>query len=241
MRRITLTRQTKRAILHSITSTVEDYLKAIWTLSEDSGTHCAQQVSLGLLSERLGVTPGTVTTMMRHLQKHGLVDYQPRRGVTLSSSGREAAIQILRRHRIIELFLVRVMKVDWAEVHVEAEALEHAVSDALLARMDEMLGSPTHDPHGDPIPDALGQLPLEESRPLSECGPGNYRVVRVLGEDAPFLNWLHERGFKPGTRFSLDTLDPQGGTLTLKRPRTKKPDQTISLQAARHLLVEQAS
>lgn len=195
---------------------------------------------LGRLSERLQVTPGTVTTMMRHLQQRGLVDYQPRRGVSLTDLGRAEAVKVLRRHRIIELFLVRVMRLDWADVHPEAEALEHAVSDILLERMDEMLGRPTHDPHGDPIPDATGELPAERARPLSECEPGKYRMVRVLGNDAPFLNWLTERGFKPGSRFSIDTLDPQGGTLTLKRARPQKTEHTLSLDAARNLLVEEA-
>ncbi|MBP6783737.1 MAG: metal-dependent transcriptional regulator, partial [Verrucomicrobiales bacterium] len=129
------------------TSTVENYLKAILHLQgEGKGS-----TTVGEIARVLAVTPGTVTIMMRQLKERGLVAYEPRRGLSLRPRGRTAALKVVRRHRLIELFLVEVMKLDWSEVHEEAEILEHVISDRLLDRIDIMLGEPTHDPHGDPI------------------------------------------------------------------------------------------
>lgn len=196
-------------------STVEDYLKAIYSLSREEGAG-VEVVPLGGIAEKLAVTPGTVTTMMRHLADRGLVDYQPRKGVILNGKGNEEAIRIVRRHRMVELFLVNVMELDWAHVHEEAEALEHVVSDRLLDRMDEMLGYPSHDPHGDPIPDAEGSIPDEASQPLSSCMPGTWVVVRILDDNASFLNWLEQKGLQPGNALSLHEVDNLAGTLSLE-------------------------
>ena len=137
-------------------STVENYLKAIWTLQIKDGSD--QLVPIGQVAERLSVTPGTATTMMNKLLKKDLVRYTPRKGVALNENGRKAAMQVLRRHRLVETFLVEIMQLDWAEVHEDAEVLEHVISDRLLERMDKMLDHPTHDPHGAPIPNAEGEL-----------------------------------------------------------------------------------
>src|SRR5512147_2517801 len=133
------------------TSTVEDYLKCI-LLEQELDPEAL--VSMGQVSAALKVAPGTVTAMMKTLADSGLVAYEPYSGVRLTPSGRQLAAHVLRRHRLIELFLVQVMGMDWSEVHGEAEHLEHAVSDRLIERMDEMLDRPAVDPHGDPIPDA---------------------------------------------------------------------------------------
>src|ERR687891_594052 len=134
--------------------TVENYLKAIFqaqtALSADT------LVPMGQLASALGVVPGTATTMVKALAESGLVRYEPYAGVRLTPAGEKLAALVLRRHRLIELFLVNVMGMSWDEVHEEAEQLEHAVSDRLIQRIDEMLGHPSADPHGDPIPDPQG-------------------------------------------------------------------------------------
>src|SRR5471032_3628365 len=130
------------------TSTVENYLKAILVRSSDEDA----VVSTGSLSEALGVTPGTITTMVKSMASRGLLEHQPREGVRLTPEGRAHALAVVRKHRLIETFLVQVLKMDWKEVHEEAEALEHAISERVLLRIDALLGHPAADPHGDPIP-----------------------------------------------------------------------------------------
>src|SRR5262250_2196203 len=141
-------------------STVENYLKAIHQ-GQTALPSGERLVPMGQVASALGVTPGTATTMVKALAESGLADYEPYSGVRLSSAGERLAGLVVRRHRIVELFLVQVMGMSWAEVHEEAEQLEHAVSERLIERIDEMLGHPTHDPHGDPIPSAEGRLPTD--------------------------------------------------------------------------------
>src|ERR1043165_5503845 len=135
--------------------TVENYLKAIYSLSAKSDS---DQVSLGDLAAAVGVTPGTATTMVKKLALDRLAKYERYSGVALTAKGKQTALAVLRRHRLIETFLVRTLGMDWAEVHAEAERLEHALSDRLLQRLDAFLGHPAVDPHGDPIPDPRGRL-----------------------------------------------------------------------------------
>lgn len=194
-------------------STVEDYLKSILRLDEDAD----REITVGGIAEDLGVTPGTVSSMMRHLSEVGLVEYVPRRSVTLLDKGRAEALRVVRRHRLVETFLVTVMKLDWSEVHAEAEVLEHVISDRLLERMDEMLGHPSHDPHGDPIPDPQGNLASHESHhPLSEAAPGPLRIVRVGDSDSDFLDWLSENGLLPGREFELVGHNRIAGIVEIK-------------------------
>src|SRR3954468_18076381 len=145
--------------------TVENYLKAIFQAQTALEGRDAR-VPMGQLASALGITPGTATTMVKALAESGLVRYEPYAGVRLSAAGEKLAGLVLRRHRLIELFLVKVMGMSWAEVHEDAEHLEHAVSDRLIERIDEMLGRPTHDPHGDPIPTAEGRLAANHLRGL---------------------------------------------------------------------------
>src|SRR3954469_14383664 len=138
-------------------STVENYLKAIY-LGQSALPARERLVPMGQVASALGVTPGTATTMVKALAESGLADYEPYSGVRLSAAGEKLAGLGLRRHRLVELFLVQVMGMSWAEVHEEAEQLEHVVSERLIQRIDDMLGNPTRDPHGDPIPTAEGTL-----------------------------------------------------------------------------------
>src|SRR6186713_2073040 len=138
-------------------STVENYIKAIYH-GQVALTADARLVPMGHVATALGVTPGTATTMVKALSESGLAEYEPYSGVRLTSAGEKLAGRVLRRHRLVELFLVQVMGMSWAEVHEEAEQLEHVVSERLIERIDEMLGRPTQDPHGDPIPTPEGKL-----------------------------------------------------------------------------------
>lgn len=194
------------------TSTVENYLKAILRLQEGN-----EVATVGRIADELGVTPGTVTTMMRNLSDDGFIDYIPRKGLKLRPAGKKAALRVVRRHRLIEQFLVEVMELDWSEVHDEAEILEHVVSTRLVDRMDEMLGHPTHDPHGDPIPGKDGKMPMTSMQPLSTAEPGMYRIARVSDEDSNLLEWLDGKGLQIGENVELQRPDAAAGMLELKR------------------------
>src|SRR5574339_814282 len=164
-------------------STVENYLKAIYhgqaLLAKD-----VRLVSMGQVATALNVTPGTATTMVKALAESGLAEYEPYSGVRLTAAGEKLAGLVLRRHRLVELFLVQVMGMSWAEVHDEAEQLEHVVSERLIERMDEMLGRPTHDPHGDPIPTAEGAIPTDRLDSLMTCPLGTpLKVTRIADQD----------------------------------------------------------
>lgn len=215
------------------TSTVENYLKAIHHLSRETD----EPVAIGQIASELEVTPGTVTTMMKHLGGRGLVTYTPRRGVRLTETGDRAALQVLRRHRLVELFLVEVMGLDWGAVHDEAEVLEHVISDRLLERIDEMLGHPTADPHGAPIPDAEGRMPEQERASLAEAAPGRYQLVQVGEDDGGLLAWLADHDLRPGTRFELLAHDRPTGILRL-RLQGSDEDLQLGTHAAGRLLVQ---
>lgn len=213
-------------------STVENYLKAILRLQGEGGG----STTVGQIARELGVTPGTVTTMMRQLKARGLVSYEPRRGLCLEPRGVTEAMKVVRRHRLIESFLVEVMGLDWSEVHEEAEILEHVVSDRLLERIDQMLGEPSHDPHGDPIPNRDGVVAKDHAIPLLEASGGRYRVVRVSDEDSALLGWLNKKGLKVGEEFDVSDSDRAAGVLELSRRGGKRFQ--LGLQVARQVFVE---
>lgn len=177
-------------------STVEDYIKQIYLLEEKTGQ---VEIPMGRIAGALGVVPGTATTMVKALSDAGLVDYAPRVGVQLTEHGRKLALHVLRRHRLIEQFLVEVLGFDWSEVHEEAEQMEHVVSDLLLDRMDQYLGHPTEDPHGDPIPSAEGKLLIGSIHSLADCELDTKLMVeRIRDQDAGFLNYIASAGLNPG-------------------------------------------
>ena len=180
---------------------VEDYLKKLLIEQQRIGD---QLVPTGRLATCLGVTPGTATAMVKTLARQGLVHHQPRKGVRLSPEGERHALGVLRRHRIVELFLVKVLGMTWDEVHTEAEDLEHTVSDAVLERMDTLLDHPTHDPHGDPIPDADGHLPESIPHSLESCNAGHrVRVERITDETPSFLQFLDGHGMHIGAELEI--------------------------------------
>lgn len=216
------------------TSTVEDYLKALLLEEEARG---GERVPNGRLAQTLGVTPGTVTAMLKMLADGGLVDYAAYGGARLTPAGRQLALPVLRRHRLIELFLVRTMGMDWSEVHEEAERLEHAVSERLIERIDEMLGRPAVDPHGDPIPDAGGGFAALEHASLAEGEiGGRYRVGRIADQSAEFLRLVERLGLRPGKRLRLVAIDPAADTLEVELERGRRAG--LGLRAAAKILVE---
>src|SRR5438874_11455147 len=160
-------------------STVENYLKAIYQ-GQSTLVGAERLVPMGQVASSLGVTAGTATTMVKALAESGLAEYEPYSGVRLTPAGEKLAGLVLRRHRLVELFLVQVMGMSWDEVHDEAEQLEHVVSERLIERIDDMLGRPTHDPHGDPIPNAEGTVPSHHMESLLTCPVGTpLEVTRV--------------------------------------------------------------
>ncbi len=177
----------------SFSSSVGDYVKAVWDL-EGMGAASTKDVAA-----RLAISPASVTNMFARLQEMGLVEYERYRGATLTERGREEALRLVRRHRLIETFLLEHLGYDWQEVHEEAERLEHAVSDGFTERLAEFLGHPDHDPHGDRIPSAEGTLEPDDSFLLSEALTGQRVLIsKVSDEDASMLDYLGGRGLVPG-------------------------------------------
>lgn len=196
------------------TSTVEDYLKCI--LMEEQRTP-GRLVATGRIAESLDVAPGTVTAMVKTLAESGLLRHEPYSGVRLTHAGRQLAVHVLRRHRLVELFLVQVMGLDWSEVHDEAEDLEHAVSDRVIQRMDEMLGHPSVDPHGDPIPDAEGTVKERNLPNLLHCPVGvPLRVARVLDQSAEFLQLVERCGLQIDSRLQVIARSEASDTVELR-------------------------
>jgi len=197
------------------TSTVEDYLKCI--LLEEQAAPGAR-VGTGRIAATLNVAPATVTSMIKTLADSGLVSYEPYSGVSLTPAGHQLALHVLRRHRLVELFLVRVMGMDWAEVHEEAELLEHTVSERLIERMDEMLGYPEVDPHGDPIPTARGEVQKQVSVNLLRCPlDETVSVVRVSDQNVEFLQLVEREGLKPGRQLTVLERDEVADKVLLRR------------------------
>jgi DtxR family Mn-dependent transcriptional regulator len=217
-------------------STVENYLKAIF-LGETHLTGDQRLVPMGQLATALRVAPGTATTMVKALAESGLVEYEPYNGVRLSPAGSRLAALVLRRHRLIELFLVQVLGMRWDEVHEDAEQLEHVVSERLIERIDELLGRPETDPHGDPIPSREGELTRKELDTLLTC-PLNTQVTvtRVTDQDAAFLRFVESHELKPGQSIEVVARDEVSDSVQLRA----KNDQriTIGTRAASKLLVE---
>ena len=217
-------------------STVENYLKAIHH-GQSALPKGQRLLPMGHVASALSVTPGTATTMVKALAESGLVEYEPYSGVRLTKAGDKLAALVLRRHRLVEAFLVQVMGMAWDEVHDEAEQLEHVVSDRLIDRIDQMLGRPTHDPHGDPIPSPDGALPPPSGDNLLTCPTGTaLKVTRITDQDPAFLRFVETNNLKPGQRVEVDARDMAADAVRLRRANCEP--LTIGARAASKLLVE---
>jgi DtxR family Mn-dependent transcriptional regulator len=217
-------------------STVENYLKVIHIqqlmLSDRGGL-----VGMGQLAAAMGVTPGTATTMVKTLAEAGLVHYEPYAGVLLLPAGERLAGLVIRRHRLVELFLVRVMGMSWDEVHDEAEKLEHVVSERLIERIDEMLGFPEVDPHGDPIPTPEGLVKPQPMQSLLTCPLDTpVTITRVIDQDKVFLRFIENHNLKPGESIEVEARDAASDSVRVRGRDAQRI--TIGTKAASKLLVQ---
>ena len=217
--------------------TVENYLKQIY-LEQQQAAAPDELVPMGKLATAMGVVPGTATSMVKALADSGLVAYEPRGGARLTRGGEQLALHVLRRHRLVELFLVKVLGLDWSEVHAEAEELEHAISDKVLERIDALLDRPRVDPHGDPIPPAKGKpIDFTRHRSLATCEiRKRLRVARVLDQNPSFLQFVERCGLTPGSQLIVESRDPNAAAVVVKP--SDAPNATFGLDAAAKILVE---
>lgn len=216
-------------------ATVEDYIKQIY-LEEQRKE--ADYVSMGIIAQSLSVAPGTATAMVKSLAASELVDYQPRKGVSLTLEGRTLALRMIRRHRLTEVFLVNTLGLNWGEVHDEAERLEHALSDRVLEALDAFLKHPETDPHGAPIPREDGTYLPHPVQDLTQC-PLNkpMRIARVSTEQPEFLDFLETHNLMPGNKITLRTRSEVSESLTMDTPTHKAI--SIGLAVGKQILVEQ--
>ena len=192
--------------MRSHTVPVEDYAKAIYTLQRRG------DVTTNALAERLQVTPGSVSAMLKRLDTLGLVAHTPYKGVQLTEQGEQLALEIIRHHRLLELYLAESLGVPWDRVHDEAEVLEHHISEDLEAAIAAKLGHPTHDPHGDPIPSVDLTIDEGDAVPLQALDVGDRgRFVRISDADPEMLRYLSQRGIAPGDDFEIVDRQPFGG------------------------------
>jgi DtxR family transcriptional regulator, Mn-dependent transcriptional regulator len=204
---------------------VQDYLKAIYALESEG-----QRVTTSALARRMGVSAPSTTAMTKRLADLGLVGRLPYRGVALTNAGRRGALEVLRHHRLLERYLVDRLGLSLDEVHAEAELLEHALSEELEARIDAELGFPTHDPHGDPIPDRNLRVVRGDDRTLLDLEPGTRASIsRVPDGDSALLRYLGELGIVPGSDLELVDHAPFGGPVTV---RTERGEHAISRELA---------
>ena len=208
-----------------LTSAVEDYLKAVYALDAEG-----KRATTSALAERMHVSAPSATAMMKRLAELGLVERAPYRGVVLTERGRLCALEVLRHHRLLERYLADTLGMSLDEVHAEADRLEHVLSEELEARIDAALGYPTHDPHGDPIPDSELRIAEGASRSLADLGLGDSAVVvRVPDGDAELLRYLAELALVPGQELELTRAAPFGGPLTV---RTGSGEHAIARELA---------
>ena len=201
------------AVASETTNAVQDYAKAIYSLS----ARFAEPVSTSAIAERLGVSPASASAMVKRLAALGLVAHEPYRGVELTPAGQRVALEVIRHHRLIELYLSEALDMPWDRVHEEAEVLEHAISPELSELIEQKLGFPTHDPHGDPIPTASGEIEEPHTRSLAELDPGERGVfTRVSDADPEMLRYLSVRGIERGATIEVVGREPFGGPLTVR-------------------------
>ena len=216
----------------AISSAMEDYLKAIHQIAEETG---GAPVQTQALSDRLEVSTASVTGMMKKLDQYRLVEHEPYRGVVLTPKGEAVALEVLRHHRLLELYLVEQLGMSWEEVHAEADRLEHVISEGLEDRIAAALDHPERDPHGDPIPARDGTVPSAPSRRLADAAAGaDVEILRVSDRDSRLLTYLAERGLTPGAIAHVDAIDELAGVITLTAGGTTS---TLALQTAGEISV----
>jgi len=216
------------------TSTVENYLKQLYLEQRGGG---GEMVPMGRVAASMGVVPGTATSMVKALADSGLVEYEPRGGVKLTRSGEQLALHVLRRHRLVELFLVKSLGLDWSVVHDEADMLEHAISERVLERIDALLGHPTADPHGDPIPTAKGHLHEPRRMSLADCPLDMPQTVaRVLDQNPEFLQFAERNGLTPGSTVTVTKREPAAEAVKIRVAR--REEVSLGMAAAARILVE---
>ncbi len=216
------------------TVTVENYIKQIYL---ERLKIKGDVVSMGSIATALEVAPGTATTMVKSLADSELVEYEPRVGVRLKDNGEKMALGLLRRHRLIELFLVKILGLDWSEIHDEAEMLEHVLSDKVMEKIDVLLGRPKIDPHGDPIPSATGMLDERNLVPLNQCEIDlKIKISRITDQQADFLKFLEKNGLMPGVTITIIERNQFADSIMIKIDE----GESISLgsAAAKKILVE---
>ena len=224
------------AHLQALSGPVEDYLKVIYDLERVGAPATTNDIA-----DRLAISPASVSGMVRRLAEQGLITHEPYRGVRLTAAGRRAALRTLRRHRILECYLTEVLGYEWDGVHVEAEQLEHAASEALIERMAAALGHPTQDPHGAPIPTRDGRVEESALRTLSAVTAGErVRVRRVEDEDAERLRYLAELGIRPGALLRILDRAPYDGPITLWVGEGGGTTRAIGVGLATQVFVEPA-
>lgn len=201
--------------INQLSDSTQDYLKAIWLAGEWS----EEPITATSIAQRVGVTLSTTSDALRRLREAGLIDHAPYSAITLTDTGRAHAVDMVRRHRLIETFLVNVLSYTWDQVHDEAEVLEHAVSDFMVDRIDEYLGYPQRDPHGDPIPSADGSLEVLTAISLTKLGVRVPAVVERIADDDPaLLQYFASNGVAHGTVVELAEGAPFSDTVTLVAP-----------------------
>jgi DtxR family transcriptional regulator, Mn-dependent transcriptional regulator len=214
--------------------TVENYVKTIYLIAARGPR--GEAVSTGAVAHGMNVSPGTVTAMLKTLSEADLATYTPYEGARLTQSGERLALKVLRRHRLVELFLAQTLSMPWDEVHEEAEHMEHAVSDRLVDRIEAYLDFPAVDPHGDPIPRADGSLVELAASPLSGLAQGQtFRIVRVVDQDPAFLRYLSECGLDLGAEGVMGQNRPEAGALALQ---IGERSVVLGHEAAAKVLVE---
>ncbi len=216
-----------------LSRSAEDYLKAIYRLCE----HAVAATTSDIAGE-LALSPAAVTGMVKRLAESGHLEHVPYRGVRLTDQGRSAALSVMRRHRIIEAYLMEKLQFDWASVDAEAERLEHAASDALIERMAEALGEPRYDPHGAPIPTRDGEIETPDLRPLTSVEVGARVALRQVGDDdAERLRYLRTMGLVPAVEIEVTDRQPFGGPITVTVGGPGGGKRVIGAELAATLLV----
>ncbi len=215
---------------------IENYAKQLWLEQQKRPDRL---VPMGQIAKAMSVTPGTVTTMIKSLADAGLAEYRPRSGVRLTRSGELLALRVLRRHRLLETFLVKILGLDWSAVHVEAEHLEHAVSDEVVRRLDALLGHPSADPHGDPIPTPSGVIIRRRDISLAQAKPGaTHQIVRVVDDDARFLQFARANELVPDRSIRVVSMNAGADALVVANCRGRF---TMGTAAASRIFVRPAA